>query len=53
MQRLQNEATTATKKAESSRMRTNMKAAASGASGSSGAGRVINNAQYQKEDNEK
>lgn len=30
-----------------------MKAAAFGASGSSGAGRVINKVQYQKEENEK
>lgn len=53
VQRLQNEADAATKKAANARTQTNMKAAASGASGSSGAGRVINNAQYQKEENER
>ena len=53
VQRLQNEADAATKKAANARTQTYMKAAGSGASGSSGAGRVIKNAQYQKEENER
>jgi len=53
VQKLQDNAAKLTKKAESARTQTNLKAAASGASGSSGTGRVINNAKYQKEENEK
>ena len=53
VQRLQDEANAATKQASNARTQTNMKATASGASGSSGAGRVINNAQYQKVENER